>query len=76
MNWTFVHTRLYVIKCKFHQIKVYNVRCCVFVSIIHIRQYQIIIKLIVNDLEAMHSDINSVTTCQTSLKVNLSAQSG
>ena len=33
-------------------------------------------KLHVNDLEAMHSDINSVTTCQTRFKGHLSAQLG
>ena len=35
---------------------------------------KIIIKLHVNGLEALHSDINSVTTCQTRFKGHLSAQ--
>ena len=37
---------------------------------------QTIIKLHVNGLGAMHSDINSVTTCQTKFKGHLSAQFG
>ena len=47
-----------------------------FVSIIQAQQYKIIKKLHVNDLEAMHSDINSDTTCQTRFKGHLSAQLG
>ena len=47
-----------------------------FVSIIHTQQYKIIMKLHVNGLEAMHSDINSDTTCQTRFKGHLSAHFG
>ena len=47
-----------------------------FFSIIHTPQYKIIRKLHVNGLEAMHSDINSVTTCQTRYKGHLGAHLG
>ena len=47
-----------------------------FSSIIHTKQYKINIKLHVNGLEAMQMDINSVTTCQTRFKGQLSAKFG
>ena len=47
-----------------------------FVSIIHTQQYKSIIKLHVNSLEAVHSDISSVTAHQTRFKGHLSAQFG
>ena len=45
-----------------------------FVTIIDTQPYNIIIKMHVNDLEAMHSDINTVTICQTRFKGHLIAQ--
>ena len=38
-----------------------------FVSTMHIQQYKIFKQLHVNGLEAMHSDINSITTCHISI---------
>ena len=54
--------------------KVCNVNAVFFISIIQIQQYIFIIKLHVNGLEAMHIDINSVTTDQPRIKCHLSAQ--
>ena len=74
-NWVYARVWLKVTfdKCKFLIIEVWNVNAAFF-SIISIPQYIIIIKLHVNDLEAKHRYIRSVTSGQARIKDLSSAQ--
>ena len=60
-------------KCKFCKISVCYVNAAICICVVPILQYKIIIKLHVNDLEVIHSDIDSLTTGQGRNKVHLIA---